>query len=111
MRILASNPDTIGDLVLRQPLYRALLDAGHELTLIVRASVQPVVQLVAAGVNTLVLPREVYGGVDANWDDFSPLVDAAREGSPDLLLVAAYQWTRFEERLASSLRAALPGVV
>src|SRR5262245_54696258 len=29
MRLLVSNPDTLGDLVLRQPMYRALAAAGH----------------------------------------------------------------------------------
>src|SRR5215207_3529842 len=99
MRILASNPDTIGDLVLRQPLYRALLDAGHELTLIVRASVEPMVQLVAPGAKTIVLPREVYGGVAENWSAFADVVQQCRAASPETLLIAPYQWTEFEERL------------
>lgn len=112
MRVLASNPDTIGDMVLRQPLYRALADAGHELTLIVRASVAPVVPLVAPTARVLVLPGEVYGGgPDGRWADFAPVVAAAREARPDLLLVAPYQWTRFEERLAADLRRDVPGVV
>ncbi|HEX8916341.1 MAG TPA: glycosyltransferase family 9 protein, partial [Humisphaera sp.] len=110
MRVLACNPDTIGDLILRQPLYRALAAAGHELCLVVRASVEPAVPLVAPGARVVVLPREVYGGVDEHWADFAPAVAAAREFSPDLLLVAPYQWTRFEERLAEALRAELPSL-
>ena len=111
MRILASNPDTIGDLVLRQPLYRALLSAGHELTLVVRASAAAAVPLVAPGARTLVLPREVYAAdVDERWAEFEPLAAAARDASPDLLLVAPYQWTRFEERLADALRSGVPGL-
>ena len=49
MRILVSNPDTIGDMVLRQPFYSALLQHGHELMLIVRDSVVPLVPYVAGG--------------------------------------------------------------
>ena len=64
MRILASNPDTLGDLVLRQPMYRALQDAGHELTLVVRRAVEPLVRYVAPGAKTIVLPAEVYAGDD-----------------------------------------------
>jgi len=109
MRILASNPDTIGDMVLRQPLYRALIGAGHELMLIVRRPVEPIARLIAPEAKVLVLPREVYGPVDDGWADFEPLVAAARDGSPELLLIAPYQWTRFEERLAAALRD-LPGL-
>jgi ADP-heptose:LPS heptosyltransferase len=68
MRILASNPDTLGDMVLRQPMYRALADAGHELLLVVRPSVAPLVRHVAPGASTLLLPAEVYAGDDAgHW--------------------------------------------
>lgn len=111
MHFLVSNPDTIGDLVLRQPLLRALLDAGHQLTLIVRATVEPAVALVAPEARTIVLPREVYGGVTDNWPAFTGVVDAAKAAKPDVLLIAAYQWTEFEERLAAELREAQPNLV
>lgn len=106
MRILASNPDTLGDLVLRQPLYRALREAGHELLLVVRQSVEPLVKYVAPGAATLVLPAEVYAGEDrggAYWHQFADTFRAAREFAPDVLLVAPYRWTLFEEKLAESL--------
>src|SRR5437763_5592580 len=104
MRILASNPDTLGDMVLRQPMYHALEQAGHELTLVVRRSVEPLVRYVAPSARTIVLPAEVYaGGDDAHWRQFEPTVEAARAAAPDLLLVAPYRWTLFEEKLAASL--------
>src|SRR3954447_12781794 len=104
MRILASNPDTLGDLVLRQPLYRALLDAGHELTLVVRPGVLALVPYVAPGARTLVLPYETYAhDLEQHWDLFADLFHAAREWAPDALLVAPYRWTQFEEKLAESL--------
>jgi ADP-heptose:LPS heptosyltransferase/SAM-dependent methyltransferase len=111
MHFLVSNPDTIGDLVLRQPMYRALLDAGHELTLIVRASVESMVGLVAPGAKVVVLPREVYGGVAENWSAFAGVVEACRAAAPDVLLIAAYQWTEFEERLTAELRQTQAGLV
>ena len=110
MRILASNPDTLGDLVLRQPMYHALESAGHELLLIVRPSVLPLVKYVAPSAATLVLPAEVYageGGDDVYWAAFADTFRAAREFAPDVLLVAPYRWTLFEEKLAD----ALPGSV
>jgi ADP-heptose:LPS heptosyltransferase/SAM-dependent methyltransferase len=110
MRILACNPDTLGDLVLRQPLYAALRSAGHELTLIVRPSVADTARLVAPQTPLIELPAEVYADVDANWNTFEPTVDAALASEPDLLLIAPYQWTRFEERLAARLRERRPGI-
>ncbi|HZN65170.1 MAG TPA: glycosyltransferase family 9 protein, partial [Tepidisphaeraceae bacterium] len=108
MRIVVSNPDTLGDLVLRQPMYRALLDAGHELLLIVRRSVEPLVPYVAPGVRVVVLPGEVYADdVDRRWEEFADTFAAARDFAPDALLVAPYRWTLFEERLAEELP---PGV-
>src|SRR2546430_2604399 len=99
MKILASNPDTIGDMVLRQPLYRALAEAGHELLLIVRPSVAPLVRYVAPGARTLVLPMEVYrDDIDSHWNEFPEVFAAARAFAPDALVIAPFQWTRFEER-------------
>ncbi|HSU68615.1 MAG TPA: glycosyltransferase [Tepidisphaeraceae bacterium] len=107
MRILASNPDTIGDMVLRQPLYSALLKAGHELTLIVRDSVAPLVPYVAPGAATLTLPFEVYrDDLARHWDRFSDLFSRAKAFEPDAVVVAPYQWTLFEEKLIEEL----PGV-
>ena len=110
MRILASNPDTIGDVVLRQPLYRALREAGHELTLVVRPSVLPIMPYVAPGAGTLVLPAEVYrDDLESQWGLFGELFRAAREWRPDVLLVAPFRWTKFEEKLADELRD-VPGL-
>src|SRR6476646_1516001 len=104
MRLLVSNPDTLGDLVLRQPMYRALLDAGHDLTLIVRPGVLPLVPYVAPGVKMLELPYEPYAhDLSEHWTDFEALFDAARSFQPDALVVAPYRWTAFDERLADEL--------
>jgi len=107
MRILVSNPDTIGDLVLRQPLFDALLREGHDLMLIVRDSVAALVPYVAPGAKQLVLPMEVYrDDLPSHWDAFAPTFAAVRAFEPDLLVIAPYQWTLFEEKLADEL----PGV-
>ena len=106
MRILASNPDTLGDLILREPLYRALTAAGHELMLVVRRSVLPLAAYVAPGAGTVVLPYEPYAqDLERHWDEFQALFEAAREFRPDVLLVAPYRWTQFDEKLAAELPA------
>src|SRR5678816_2331248 len=92
MRLLVSNPDTLGDLVLRQPMYRALLDAGHELTLVVRPAVAPLVRHVAPGARVLELPYEAYASDIADrWDQFRDLFDTARAANPDALVIAPYR--------------------
>lgn len=104
MRILASNPDTIGDLMLRQPLYRALTDAGHELMLVVRPLVEPIVPLVAPGARVAVAPANLYGGgLEPGDPTLAGVAEAARAFEPDVLLVAPFQWTVLEERLALTI--------
>jgi ADP-heptose:LPS heptosyltransferase/glycosyltransferase involved in cell wall biosynthesis/SAM-dependent methyltransferase len=104
MRLLVSNPDTLGDLVLRQPMYRALLDAGHNLTLVVRPVVAPLVKHVAPGANVLELPYEAYADdIAERWDRFRELFDKARASNPDALVIAPYRWTAFDERLSDEL--------
>lgn len=106
MRILASNPDTIGDLILRQPMYRAWREAGHELMLVVRPGVTPVVPYVAPAARVLELPYEAYApDIAQHWDRFAGLFDAARAFEPDALVVAPYRWTAFDERLAAEFPA------
>ncbi len=104
MRILASNPDTIGDLVLRQPMYHALRDAGHELVLVVRPLVEHLAATLFPGVRTLVCHADPYvRDPDPHASDLDDIAQLAREADPDMLLVAPFQWTRLEERLAFAL--------
>lgn len=109
MRILAVNPDTLGDVVLRQPMYRALMDAGHELTLLLRPLVTPISRLIAPNARIVEFSQSIYDPMlqpaDANLE---PLVAQAIEAKPDVLLVAAFQWTALEERLAEALTAENP---
>jgi ADP-heptose:LPS heptosyltransferase/glycosyltransferase involved in cell wall biosynthesis/2-polyprenyl-3-methyl-5-hydroxy-6-metoxy-1,4-benzoquinol methylase len=108
MRILASNPDTLGDLILRQPLYAALRAGGHELMLLVRPSAAEAAAFAAPGAAVVELPYEPYAGdVAEQWGRFEPAVRAALDFGPDLLLVAPYRWTAFEEHLAAAMP---PGV-
>ena len=104
MRILISNPDTIGDFVLRQPLLAALLDAGHELMLVVRGSVEPLARQIAPTAHVTVLSAEPYAlSPEGPWEPFATLFEAARAFAPEVLVIAAYQWTLFDEQLAREL--------
>ncbi len=109
MRILAVNPDTLGDVVLRQPMYRALMDAGHDLSLMVRPLVTPIARLISPLARTIEVTINIYDpSLRPSDPALDPLAAQALDAKPDALLVAAFQWTALEERLADALRAANP---
>ncbi len=100
MHILASNPDAIGDFVLRQPMYSAIQKAGHRLTLIVRDHVAPLAPLIAPGADILLLGEDPYSqSFDLTCPRVQNVLRQAREVRPDRVLIAPYQWTAFEEVL------------
>jgi ADP-heptose:LPS heptosyltransferase len=104
MRIVASNPDAIGDMILRQPFYAALAEAGHELLLLVRSTTVPITRLVAPSARLLVFPVDPYtltGGKHAIRMEW--FFQQIRAFQPELLLLASYQWTVAEELLAAAL--------
>lgn len=104
MRILISNPDTIGDVVLREPLFRALAEAGHELALVVSPLVQPIARVVAPSARLIELPFNVYDGkLDAEDERLDPLVETAAEFDPEVIIGAPFTWTLLEERLCAAL--------
>jgi ADP-heptose:LPS heptosyltransferase len=106
MRIAACNPDTLGDLMLRQPLYAALAAAGHELLLIVRPLTAPLAAQILPGVRLLTLPVDPYSPqLTDPQTDLRPLIDEVVAFAPELLLVAPFQWTPFEARLSAALPA------
>jgi ADP-heptose:LPS heptosyltransferase len=105
MRILASNPDGVGDLILRQPLYAALAGAGHELMLLTRPHAASVAAMTVPSARVETIPIQPYD------DTTSPIEDAKacealfkelKEFSPQQLLIAPYQWTKFEQWLVGS---------
>ena len=107
MKIVVSNPDAIGDTILRQPFYAALLESGHRLLLLVQPLVLPFARLVAPGALYLTIPAEPYTfRPDHLAEALEEFLGRVRAFSPDALVFAPYQWTAFEEYLAS----VLPGV-
>lgn len=104
MRILVSNPDTIGDVVLRQPLLRALQEAGHTLMLLVRPLVEPIAPMVAPGASVRTIGIDAYHPyLEAGDDLLAGVVEEARRFAPDIVVAAPFQWTAVEERLAAEL--------
>jgi ADP-heptose:LPS heptosyltransferase len=104
MRILASNPDTIGDVLLRQPLYRVMQQNGHEVCLVVRPLLEPLIPSIAPGARVVVCREPLYEpSLTADSEQLAGTVEEARSLNPDLLLVAPFQWTPLEERLSIEL--------
>ncbi|MEX2220087.1 MAG: glycosyltransferase family 9 protein [Phycisphaerales bacterium] len=104
LRILATNPDTLGDALLRQPLYRALGAEGHELMLVARPLVVPLLPLIAPGARVFTVEADLYNpALTHETGALDAVSGAARDFDPDLLLIAPFQWTILEERLAKEL--------
>src|SRR5581483_685989 len=106
MRIVASNPDGLGDLILRQPTYVALEAAGHALLLLVRPPLYPWARLLYPGAQIAEICVEPYLPVpEAEGPEnagLQPLVQRVRAFRPDLLLIAPFQWTYVEEHLIAA---------
>lgn len=108
MRVVVCHPDTIGDVVLRQPLVAALSGAGHEVGQVAR----PLTRVVAGRLSdgpVFLCGADPYTGGAAGDSDVDEVVGAVREWGPDVLVCPAWQRTRLEERLARELVGA--GVV
>jgi len=104
MRIAVSNPDNIGDFILRQPMLAALLEAGHEILLIVRDFVAPLATDLFPNARVLRCAGNPYGR------DFSLAAGLGQEMlrevkafAPDLFVAASFQYTQLEEQLAAEL--------
>jgi ADP-heptose:LPS heptosyltransferase len=104
MRIAVSNPDNIGDFVLRQPMLAALEADGHELLLVVRDFVAPLAMELFPGARVVVCAGDPYR---REFTLGTPLgrkmIADIREFAPELVVVAAFQHTQMEEDLARAL--------
>lgn len=104
MRILISNPDSLGDFVLRQPMIAALTAEGHEVQLVVRDFVSPLTALLFPEIPLLHCPGDPYSpGFTLESRAGTELLARLRGFSPDLLVAAPHQYTRLEEELALAI--------
>lgn len=102
MRLLVSNPDNLGDFVLRLPLYRALSQAGWQLMLLTRPLVAPLAAQWIDGAQIHVIHGNPYRDEpQPEW--FEQLIQEVRNFAPARLLVAPWQWTLFDLRLIQAL--------
>lgn len=104
MRIICSNSDSIGDFVLREPMYSELASRGHELLLLVRQQTVDLASHLCPGARIVPVPIEPYdlSPVRSTWA-LKRMRSVLQQFGADRLVVAAYQRTRFDEWLVSSL--------
>jgi ADP-heptose:LPS heptosyltransferase len=104
MRIAVSNPDNIGDFVLRQPMLAAFEADGHELVLVVRDFVAPLAGELFPNARVLTCAGDPYRREFTLGTPLGrKLVAEMRAFAPDVVVVAAFQHTQMEEDLAQAL--------
>ena len=100
MRILILSFDSLGDLVLRQPLLRALADSGHELGIALRAPLLELLPFLDArlqAVSTSLNPYLPPGAFEAG--DARGLLEEARRFAPDILVSTPFNRTGLDDWL------------
>ena len=104
MRITISSPDGLGDFVLRMPFFEALCDAGHDLQIFMRP---PALNLAAAVLPTARIENiseDPYARlVRFRRNPFALEVDKIGAFAPDLLVIALFQHSFFDEICLSKL--------
>ena len=103
-RCVAVCLDTLGDLVLREPLFRALTSVGVELTVVVRTVHEALLRRFESGVASLTTDLHPYLFGADQWREVAELALRVRETAPDFLLFPTYSRTALE----GVLRALLP---
>jgi ADP-heptose:LPS heptosyltransferase len=105
MKILISNPDSFGDMVLREPLFRALHETGHSVALVVSEKIAPVVPYVAPHAESFIFRGDPYSATfSEESDEVLELMLQVELFKPDIFVVASYQWTSLEEFLGTHVK-------
>jgi ADP-heptose:LPS heptosyltransferase len=104
MHIVISNPDGIGDVILRLPLLVALAETGDNVTIICRPHAEHFVRrAVPHSTHIAVLRADPYEKMRRGKTEIAPELLASLRGTfsaETLLVFGSYQWTLFEEQLA-----------
>ena len=105
MRIALINSDTMGDLILREPMFRALAGAGHELMILAQAQFVPLMRCLAPTATVFGLPNDFNGNGAAELavDDVGPIAKTIGDWRPDLMVFAEWHWSKLEERISAEL--------
>lgn len=94
----------MGDLILRQPLFAAVAAAGHSLVLVVKPGLMPLAERLAPDATIIPLPTNAYEPVALPAAfHINQVVDELRELRVDMVVVAPFQRTWFDELVLHGL--------
>ncbi len=109
MRITISSPDGLGDFILRMPMIRALLEAGHELQLLLRRPALDLASGVFPDVECLGIGADPYHPeVRRKRNPFRAEHEAIRRFRPDLYVAALFALNFFDEVWSEADRWRIP---
>lgn len=98
-RIVALALDTLGDQVLRQPLYAGLLDHGHRVHVVVRPQYAAIVRHIDARLAVIACPVDPAAPVRAMHPVLSHVLGEMRAAMPTLVAALAFTRTALDEWL------------
>ena len=104
MRITISSPDGLGDFVLRMPFFEALRDAGHDLQIFMRPPASDLAAAVLPTARIESISEDPYARlVRFRRNPFALEVKKIATFAPDLLVIALFQHSFFDEICLSKL--------
>ena len=116
MKFLITNPDSFGDIVLRQPLFTGLLDAGHEVGVLVKRSYSQIIHFLDPRLRVCMTGDvNPYGpGIYKDREKVELGLIQAEEFGPDVVVIAPYQRTQIDlwtqERFATKRTVGMKGI-
>ena len=107
----AISPDSLGDLVLRQPLFKTLLDHGHRVTVAVSPGLLRLVPLIDGRLESMAIPIDPYRvhKPDGHLEKLSRFVGDLQAQGVEMVLCPAFNRTVVDMAVAVGL-AHLPHV-
>ena len=98
----------MGDLILREPMFRALA-RGKDMNCLILAQAQfvPLMRCLAPTATVVGLPNDFNGNGAAELavDDAGPIAKSIGAWRPELMVFAEWHWSRLEERISAELPA------
>jgi len=95
MKYLITNPDSFGDIVLRQPLFTQLIDAGHEVGVLVKRSYSQIVHFLDPRLKIFMMDdmNPYVISILDNKQKVDIALDQVEQFNPDVVVIAPYQRT------------------
>jgi len=104
MKITISSPDGLGDFVLRIPFFEALRDAGHDLQIFMRPPASDLAAAVLPTASIEKISEDPYARlVRFRRNPFATELKKIAAFAPDLLVIALFQQSFFDEICLSKL--------